>query len=1303
MPKKKSSRPLAAAPGFGTGKSAKTARGAGKGHGASSKLVFISFHPADREWRDRIEQNVIRALPAVESWDESRADAGTGDAVAAGAAINRAAVAVVLLSPDYVESAEKRGELHMLLVRAREGRLTLLTVAVREARWRDLPYLEETNIWCAERPLDTQAPDELDLGFAQMTEALRTILQSGAALPPAGNAPRKSPPTDIPPPRYPLVFISASHKDREWREQLKRTFNEEKAPIECWDDSRIFTGADWPAETARAIQRATVALVLLSPDYINSKTARSELNQLLAASRSGFPRLFPIIVRPCAWQDIPEIRNIKIWDWARPLDQFPPEHLNEVFRTITRDLLYLIATGQRSDGAPNAKTPPPALVELQFSHKSEIVLQRAIELAKASGRAGVTPGSVLFAFAEVSGTRETDTARFVRQAFDATGRYQEEFEQYNKAFAATPRETFEDDGGWTPTVGRHLGVLLNDAADIAGRVTGGNREIHLRHLFAALIARDEGPTTTKRLRKLVGDLPAFRRQFREFVRATSPTDNQVEWDRIFAPGAAAESARTAPPPFRSGPAGYNSEFCGVGGSHKVDDCLNVKDYAHRIADLIALRETKLPLAVGLFGNWGSGKTHFMNLIDRRLKDRCDEQREPMGNGAAAQWCREIVPVYFNAWHYLDANLWASLVSQIFESLFVHLRPKEDALKQVQARLEQACGATARAAEELAVAEVETKKARAELEAAEEAHRQREGALGGMLHGIRGLRALLPDVSPTALKQHAAELLGVEKELKTLDDLQAVVAEARQTGVGARSLLNRFMAPGGRAWRIGWLAATVIGGAALSYLIARYAGDVLGRLRALGSIIAALTPAAAAFVAWSRPALARARAGLAAMESWQQRAEDAHAAARRTPQVLDAERKATEAAARENDARVRLTESQQREKSLREEAESLSPERRLGRFIEQRAQSGDYKSQLGLISLARRDFAELSNLFAETDSSAPRPADAKLRDCVDRIVLFVDDLDRCQPDKVVEVLQAVHLLLAFPLFAVVVGVDQRCLRQSLRTQFKGLVRDTADNGQPPGTGIERDERPATPLDYLEKVFHVPFHLPAMQKEGYEGLIRRLTESVEATTDIPDQTEVTESDEATEEELGLSQGTLTAVPVNVILAPVVTETAKPQAAEAGPPKSQPSPSPVPDPPPVPDPVVGSVPLEDWERKALENFHALIRTPRGTTRFLNTYRLVRAGLPEAEWGTFHGDGAGEYRVAMLLLAAAAGHPAVARDWFDRLRAQGPDAFTPSDEDDPAWSKFRDAHAATFNGTAPLTPEQVAKWLPRVERFAF
>jgi hypothetical protein len=135
----------------------------------------------------------------------------------------------------------------------------------------------------------------------------------------------------------------------------------------------------------------------------------------------------------------------------------------------------------------------------------------------------------------------------------------------------------------------------------------------------------------------------------------------------------------------SGPAGFYPEFRGVGLDGDVVDYLDVEAEAKRLADLIALRETNLPLAVGLFANWGSGKSHFMGLLRMHMLNRASDARGKNGT-PDERWCKEIVPIVFNAWHYLDSNLWASLVSEIFERLFEHLQPKGDALQQVQEKL-----------------------------------------------------------------------------------------------------------------------------------------------------------------------------------------------------------------------------------------------------------------------------------------------------------------------------------------------------------------------------------------------------------------------------------------------------------------------------------------------------------------------------------------------------------------------------------------------------------------------------------------
>ena len=67
--------------------------------------------------------------------------------------------------------------------------------------------------------------------------------------------------------------------------------------------------------------------------------------------------------------------------------------------------------------------------------------------------------------------------------------------------------------------------------------------------------------------------------------------------------------------------------------------------------------------------------------------------------------------------------------------------------------------------------------------------------------------------------------------------------------------------------------------------------------------------------------------------------------------------------------------------------------------------------------------------------------------VHRIVLYIDDLDRCPPAIVVKVLQAVHLLLAFPLFVVVVAVDARWLAKSLEQHYGELLSTTRPPSDP----------------------------------------------------------------------------------------------------------------------------------------------------------------------------------------------------------------------------------------------------------------
>lgn len=125
----------------------------------------------------------------------------------------------------------------------------------------------------------------------------------------------------------PLVFISASQRDSDWRDRLKAAL-ESDSRTEWWDDSRINAGDRWADVTRDVLASASVAVVLLSPEYLGSDSARSELTAIAArATQSKAFGLFAILVHDCAWQTVDELRNREIWTGHKPLDSLTEREL----------------------------------------------------------------------------------------------------------------------------------------------------------------------------------------------------------------------------------------------------------------------------------------------------------------------------------------------------------------------------------------------------------------------------------------------------------------------------------------------------------------------------------------------------------------------------------------------------------------------------------------------------------------------------------------------------------------------------------------------------------------------------------------------------------------------------------------------------------------------------------------------------------------------------------------------------------------------------------------------------------------
>src|SRR5882672_8346044 len=113
------------------------------------------------------------------------------------------------------------------------------------------------------------------------------------------------------------------------------------------------------------------------------------------------------------------------------------------------------------------------------------------------------------------------------------------------------------------------------------------------------------------------------------------------------------------------------------------DRLGIGRDVDALAYLIADREVVPPLSIGLFGDWGSGKTFFMGQLKERV-----EKLSASGEGRNPEWpfYRNVIQIDFNAWHYIEANLWASLAIRVFEGLSSGLTKVNKATDELERQL-----------------------------------------------------------------------------------------------------------------------------------------------------------------------------------------------------------------------------------------------------------------------------------------------------------------------------------------------------------------------------------------------------------------------------------------------------------------------------------------------------------------------------------------------------------------------------------------------------------------------------------------
>ena len=419
---------------------------------------------------------------------------------------------------------------------------------------------------------------------------------------------------------------------------------------------------------------------------------------------------------------------------------------------------------------------------------------------------------------------------------------------------------------------------------------------------------------------------------------------------------------TLPPPLpedrRSFLAGYNSdEACGT-------DLLNITEEVNTFASVLAAKGVEPPLSLGLFGEWGSGKSFFMNLLEARIKKLAVDAKEAETQQAESAYCSNILQITFNAWNYIDSDLWASLTSEIFENLAAEIVRLRDPDPKADSANSRALVMAAASSSQAVLDEAERKKEQAEMEL-----KQTEANLAALQQSEATIEAQL--TSGEILKQafsfamqnekmkeyvgKVSETLNIPEAKAAASEVQSEILELKGTWrtilftLRQEKRLWMWFAALGAALGAGWLAERILDGR-----VHEFTARVVAALAAVGGLLLPFVQ-----TSWK----------VAGLVSEAQKSKQELIKKKKEEQIEELTKRRDLVRQNVETEQKNVTAAHEKVKELNNQLETMRADRSMADFIRKRNQSTDYTQHLGVISRVRNDLKHLSTLLREVKEEA----------------------------------------------------------------------------------------------------------------------------------------------------------------------------------------------------------------------------------------------------------------------------------------------------------------------------------------------
>lgn len=601
------------------------------------------------------------------------------------------------------------------------------------------------------------------------------------------------------------------------------------------------------------------------------------------------------------------------------------------------------------------------------------------------------------------------------------------------------------------------------------------------------------------------------------------------------------------------------------------DLLNLKDEINALTEMLLMRDLEPPVAVGILGGWGGGKSYIMHLMQTHMVEirsrgldaieawgfKDGDSTSPDGD-RVGRFVGHIYQIKFDAWTYAKANLWASLMQTIFFELdrqvslemslkdigidpldkdgnkiwqvlyetneddrkyFLEKALDKEKLEKLKDKIknqaDQKESWTELLWEQYGVTETEasvhldtTKK---ELQRVEEElavkQTQKETILDNInnqkkpenwiseiltettnLSGFLLKRYFDKNIAKDLQKEIEDKLAAEEIDISNLKQMNAFINNAVAeildedqitTANGKKYSLSRLALEKwlkkNRRLIITFLLLI------LCSIIAPFVVHFFNPKNIISQLVALIAPLI--------PAISFAQNLFRSNQKWFTQAKLSVKEYQETLKICSEDKyhnlvdEKTTDQLRQLD--VELKNLNLQKESLAQEVESAKnaiPNDKFGSlasFVTARVKDAAYENQLGVMHQVKQDLTKLSQalLPPPNDSEEYKKKLNKLKTVfprgLARVFLYIDDLDRCPPKTVVEVLEAVQLLVKNPLFIAVLAIDERYINRALAQHYKGVL---SLQGSPSSS------------DYLEKIIQIPYRVRPIAGDALRAYLR-----------------------------------------------------------------------------------------------------------------------------------------------------------------------------------------------------------------------